>query len=225
MKRLASLLIFTAIISLTLNAQSSKPKYYAIDGSEWVTKYDRNKKEILIWEAIDLDLQAAFVAGRLGDDAEQSKTYQESMKKLFRICKDKFADLRKADAGMEILQNAEFRFFLSENGVKARTGLARNNEMFNFEEVSKCFDEVLREYSFNSEIAKNLADPNGRTYNVNFVVNDFAERMNLVVDRIERELLALEFKKSTITRLVPRYETAKKKAETLKNQKARKRQK
>lgn len=225
MKRITLLFTFFMLISIALSAQTLKQKYYAIDGSDWVTKYDRDKKEILLWETIDLDLKAALIAGRLGEDEEMAKTYHDSLRKLFDLCKANFETLRKADAGKEILQNAEFRFFLSENGVKARTGTARNGEVFNLEEHARCFDEVLREYSFNSEIVKDLANPNGKAYNINFLVNDFAERMNLVVDRVEREVLAMEFKSTTIMRLIPRYETAKKKAEELERQKSRKRQK
>lgn len=205
-----AIILFSLImIVLGVDAQTAPPKYYAIDGSTWLTKYDRDKKENLLWEKVDIDLRAALVAGRLGN-GEEAKAKHKTLQNLFQLCRESFATIRLADVGKEALQNPEFRFFLSQNGVKARTGIARNGEPFNMEEYAGCFDSVLREYSFNAEIVAELSKPNGEEYNLDFVVDDFSERMDLVLDEIEREKLAAEFKEGTIRILIPRYNAAKK---------------
>lgn len=211
----AIILFILLTIMLGVNAQAVPPKYYAIDGTTWLTKYDRDKKENLLWEKVDIDLRAALVAGRLGG-GDEAKAKHKTLQNLFQLCRESFATIRLADVGKEALQNPEFRFFLSQNGVKARTGLARNGEPFNMEEYAGCFDSVLREYSFNAEIVAELSKPNGEEYNLDFVVDDFSERMDLVLDEIEREKLAAEFKEGTIRILIPRYNAAKK--EELKSQ-------
>ncbi len=225
MKQVSLLLTFSIIVSLTSNAQSTKDlhKFHALDGSEWVSKYDRDRKDQLIWDAIDLDLKAALIAGRLDSNPEAAKTYHDSFKKLFDLCRVNFERLRTADAGKEILLNPEFRYYLSENGVKVKNGITRSGEIFNFDEYARCFDDIYREYSFNSSLVKELANPSGKIYNVNLMISDFADRMNDVIDKMDREFVAMEFKESTVMRMVPRYEAAKQKAEALERQKAKKR--
>lgn len=212
MKKIYLLFLIAVFSFVNAHAQKDEARFYAIDGSDWVSNYDRNKKEMLLWDQIDLNLRAAQASGKLGDP-DQAKIYSDALAKLFNTCKESIETLRSADRGKEILQSAEFRYYLSENGIKTRTYTARNGETFNLEEYGKCFDDVLKEYNFNSEILSQLASPNGREYNINFVISDFADRMNIVVDRIDRELLAMEFKQEMILKMVPKYLAAKQAAE------------
>ena len=57
--------VILILIGLSLHGQNEK-KYYAIDGTEWGRQSDRDKKEQLMWEKIDLDLKEALAIGRLG---------------------------------------------------------------------------------------------------------------------------------------------------------------
>lgn len=208
MKRLFLLLIILSVAYQTLSSQTKRPKFYAIDGTEWTTKYDRDKKETLLWETIDLYLVSALSNGNLGQ-GEQAKGYYDAFKRLFNLCKDSFKMLREADRGKEVLQNQEFRFYLLENGIKVKTGRARNGEAFNMQEYAQRFNEVLREYSFNAEIAQELAKADGKTYNLEFVVRDFVERMEIISNDIESTLIENKAKESVILEYVPRYEAAK----------------
>lgn len=206
--------LFSLLILFTkLSAQNQLPKYYAIDGSVWVAKHDRDKKEKLIWENINLDLKTALLAGRLGTGTEGEANY-EAFQKLFLSCQDALQSIRLADMGKESLQNAEFRFFLSQNGVKARNGVARNGEPFNLEEYARCFDAALNEYLFNANIIAELSKTDGETYNLEFVINDFYERVELVQDRIEREKQLVQLKEEAIKTLTPIYKERKAKAST-----------
>lgn len=204
------ILLSLFVISVGVFGQQSPSLFYAIDGSTWVSKYDRDKKEQLLWEKIELDLQAALRNGRLGEGA-RAKEDCDIFQRLFSLCKESFSAIRLADLGKEDLQNAEFRFFLAQNGVTTKNGIARNEERFNMEEFSECFDAVLREYSFNAKVVEDLANPQGGEYNLNFVLDDFAERMELVLDKIERSKIHVELKMKTISSLAPVYRAAKEK--------------
>lgn len=220
MKQVSLLLALFFIVNLTTEAQAKTDlqKFYALDGSKWVSKYDRDKKERLLWKSIDLDLETALIAGRLGDNQEEAHANYDAFKKLFDLCRVSFDRLRVADAGNEILLNPEFRFYLAENGVKVKNGLTRSGEVFNFDEYARCFDNIYREYSFNSNLVKELANPNGKTYNLNFVLTDFTDRLKEAIDNMDKQFVEMEVKETAVMRLVPRYEAAKQKAEELEKQ-------
>lgn len=206
MRKLTLLLILLISIS-TLGAQTRKTTFYAIDGSTWLTSADRDRKEELLWTEIDINLQAALTNGRLGQ--EKGQFYHDILQKLFQQCKISFSTIRIADSGRDALQNAEFRFYLSQNGVRARLGEARNGEIFNFEEYGNSFNSVLREYSFNAKIVEDLASPNGAEYNLDFVVTDFTERMEIVQDEWERNKRDVELKEVSIRYLLPKFKDQK----------------
>lgn len=206
MRKFTLLLILLICIS-TLEAQTRKTTYYAIDGSTWLTSTDRDRKEELLWREIDINLQAALTNGKLGK--EKTQFYHDILKKLFQQCKISFSTIRIANSGKDALQNTEFRFYLSQNGVTTRIGEARNGEIFNFEEYANSFNSVLREYSFNARVVEDLAKPNGAEYDIDFVVTDFTERMEIVLDEWERNKRDVELKEVSIRHLLPKFKEQK----------------
>lgn len=160
-----------------------------------------------MWKEIDINLQAALTNGSLGK--EKGQFYHDILQKLFQQCKVSFSTIRTADSGRDALQNAEFRFYLSQNGVRARLGEARNGEVFNFEEYGNSFNSVLREYSFNAQIVKDLANSNNIEYNLDFVVTDFTERMEIVLEEWERNKRDVELKEVSIRHLLPKFKEQK----------------
>lgn len=207
MKRIISILSCIVVMA-SLSAQDVVLNYYAIDGSTWLTEYDRDKKERLLWDKVEVDLQAALVANRLGE-GDVAKHNFDIFRRLFKLCKEGFESVRIMNAGKEDLQNAEFRFFLSQNGINARVGTARTGEPFNMRELSECFDAVLREYSFNAKVVSDLSDANGTKYNLDFILDDFSERMELVLVKIEKAKLGTSLKMELVSKLAPRYKAAK----------------
>ena len=73
------MLLFSASLATT-EAQTTTAKYHAVDGSTWMTNVDRDKKEDLIWNQINLDIKAAQNAGRLG-----SETFSMNVGCYFRL--------------------------------------------------------------------------------------------------------------------------------------------
>lgn len=206
MKRIAFTLLLLASF-IAAEAQTDTPKFYAVDGSSWITSADRDKKEDLIWNQININIKAALNAGRLG--SEDPEKTANILQNLFHECRMLFSSIRLANMGKDGLRNMEFRYFLSDNGVNITNGLARNGEIFNMDEYAFAFDIVLREYSFNAKIMEELADPLGKDYNINFIVNDFQERVTNATVDVKEKLQIANTKNESVLRLIPKYKAAK----------------
>lgn len=200
------MLLFSASLATT-EAQTTTAKYHAVDGSTWMTNVDRDKKEDLIWNQINLDIKAAQNAGRLG--SENAAQTADILLNLFHECRMLFSSIRLENMGKDGLRSMEFRYFLSKNGVDVKNGIARNGEIFNMDEYAYAFDIVLREYQFNAKIMTELADPLGKDYNLNYITDDFLNRVAEVTVEVKEKIQEADNKNKAVLRLIPKYKAAK----------------
>lgn len=140
-------------------------RYYAIDGSEWLTIKDRNERESLLWKENDLNLDYILVADKL------PPTMIDKAFVLFDTLRSSFARLRKINNDFSIFRNNGVRevFFSHNPDLQIDTVRADNHELFYLKSVRDLFNLTLEEYTYWANLIKNTAETEGEGYDYEFL--------------------------------------------------------
>ncbi len=188
MKKILLLAVFLYIVSLSLSAQGIR--YYAIDGSEWLTEKDRDAREEILWDNMNLNLD--YIKKRKLPQAELAGIYAEMMV-LYR---DLFASVREV--------NMIFKTIIDENGlelvlIKSTTKInivrANNKEILYAEDLKDIYNLALDQYDLVSKHAEDI---------VNYDLGETDDIPKVDIDRftkngIEMAILGKKFKEFTDT--------------------------
>lgn len=151
MKKILLLAVFLYFSSLSLSAQGIR--YYAIDGSEWLTEKDRDAREEILWDNMELNLN--YIKKRKLPQAELAGIYAE----LMVLYKDLFASVREI--------NMSFKTMIDENGIelelmkpvtKISIVRANNKEILYAKDLKDIYNLALDQYDLVSKHAEDIVN-------------------------------------------------------------------
>lgn len=141
------------LLLLSINAQSQQArKFYAIDGTSWLSQKERDQREELLWKEIDLSIRYA----------EISQNCSPEFLDLYAGMSDDFKSalysLRAKNNSLRILYSEGIKKELDRHNVKIEQVYSSNNESFYMKELGDAYNVLLDGYDLVYAVSRRMSD-------------------------------------------------------------------
>lgn len=151
MRKLTLFFILFVVFNNLISAQQER--FYAIDGSEWVSEKDRDAREETLWDEVSLHID--YIKKRKLHYSDLAENYSQIMP----LFKDLFASCREVNAGFkDIVMEKGEEFRLIKDKVKLNTARASNKEMFYVENLRLVYNIGIDQFDIVSTHLKDIVN-------------------------------------------------------------------
>lgn len=180
MKKLILLPLFL-ICTLPLFSQQQE-RFYAIDGSEWISEQARNDRENTLWEETHLNIQYLQISNKETVSGIDIQALANSLQQLLVVVEEAIRYSREQNQNLSELLTPEVRAYLQEKNIQLTESQAINKETFIMKELCELYNIYLEGFSFLHKALNTMADPTSNTIDLSpFAsgwLNTFIEEIN-----------------------------------------------